>query len=756
MPGKTTAFHWGSYRLAADGLTLLPAATDERPASFGTCTLDDLDGPCRLGVPLIRRGWLDHGPHQGAGERRRGRDDYVPVPWPVALDHAAAELDRVLSSHGNAAIFAGSYGWGSAGRFHHPQGQLHRFLNLLGGYTGHRGTYSIAAIEHMLPRVVGMDWKQFSAEQTCWRSLEENTELFVCFGGMSVRNAQVSPGGAGRHRVAEAIGRCAARGARFVNISPDRTTLVTDPEATWLALKPGTDTALMLSLAHELIVNGWHRADFLETHCTGYAQLERYILGEADGVAKSADWAAPLTGVAASAIRDLARDMARSRTMITMSWSIQRTRFGEQPVWMGIALAAILGQVGLPGGGFGIGYGAVNHIGNPFAPVAWAALPQGRNAVSPAIPVARFTDMLLNPGQEIDYDGKRLSYPDIRLVYWAGGNPFHHQQDLNRLVDAWQRPETVIVHELQMNALARHADIVLPAAAPYERSDFAAALREDRLTAMHRLRDPYGEARTDHAIFRELSERLGVVDAFTEGRDEMGWIRHLYERSVEAAAAHGITIPDFETFWAEGEAELPQAGPRVLLQAFRRDPVAFPLPTPSGRIELFSEEIARFRYDDCPPHPAWLDPDPDAWADAPTDLFQLVSPQPADKLHSQNDAGPASQASKIFGRECIRIHPDDARRLGLASGDVVLVWSPRGRMLAVAALSADLRPGVVSLPTGTWLRLAETPLGPVDRNGNPNVLTRDLGTSRLSQGTTAMTCMVALAKADAALLKAIG
>ena len=124
---------------------------------------------------------------------------------------------------------------------------------------------------------------------------------------------------------------------------------------------------------------------------------------------------------------------------------------------MGAVLAAILGQIGLPGGGVGYGYGATNLVGRTRNPIPKPALPRLPNEIKDFIPVARVADMLLNPGMEYDYDGENRVYPDIRIIYWCGGNPFHHHQDINRLVKAWQKPDTIIVHEPWWNANARHA-----------------------------------------------------------------------------------------------------------------------------------------------------------------------------------------------------------------------------------------------------------------------------------------------------------
>ncbi len=198
-------------------------------------------------------------------------------------------------------------------------------------------------------------------------------------------------------------------------------------------------------------------------YCTGFSRVLPYLTGESDGQPKDAAWAERITGVKAETIRTLARDMARQRTMLTASWSLQRADHGEQAYWALVLLACCLGQIGLPGGGFGFGYGSSAAIAEPPNAFPGPALPTIPNPARMAIPAARIADCLLSPGKPYDYDGKPAVYPDIRLVYWAGGNPFHHHQDLNRLRRAWQRPETIVVHEPWWTATARQADIVLPA-----------------------------------------------------------------------------------------------------------------------------------------------------------------------------------------------------------------------------------------------------------------------------------------------------
>ncbi|GGC89242.1 molybdopterin-dependent oxidoreductase [Chelatococcus reniformis] len=745
---RYTAFHWGTYRtrLDADGaIGLEPFDGDPSPSPIGLDLAASLAAPCRVGRPHVRAGWLDGHAAGAFGGAGRGREPFVPVSWEVALDLVAAELARVRADHGNAAIFGGSYGWGSAGRFHHPQGQLHRFLNLIGGYTRSVNAYSHAAAEVILPYVIGHGLRPFHGTQMPWPVLAEHAELVVAFGGMNAKNAQVSPGGVGSHIVRRSLARCAERGVRFVNVSPIRDDMPALVAPEWLPLRPNTDVAVMLALAFVLIEEGLCDHDFLARCTVGFDVFRRYVGGETDGVAKTPEWAAGIADVPAAALRDLARRMARARTFIALSWSIQRGDHGEQPIWAGIALAAVLGQIGLPGGGFGIGHGCCNYIGNPAARVPWAALPQGRNAVDAFVPVARFTDMLLTPGASFDYDGKRLSYPDVKLVYWAGGNPFHHQQDINRLLAGWRRPQTIIVNEVWWNACARHADIVLPVTSPLERNDFGAAAGEGAAVAMRQAMQPVGEARNDFDIFRGLAARLGVLEAFAEGRDEMAWVRHLYEQSRAAAQRMGIALPAFDAFWEQGVVELPEgaAGP-LLFEAFRGEPEAHPLPTPSGRIEISSATIGAFGYDDCPHHPAWIEP-AERLGGPSTGSYplHLISSQPAVRLHSQHDHASLSRAAKIAGREPITLHPADAAARCIEAGDIVRVFNGRGECLAGAVVSEALRPGVVQLATGAWYDpQAGSEGAPRDVHGNPNMLTMDKGTSRLAQGPTAMTTLV--------------
>jgi len=521
-------------------------------------------------------------------------------------------------------------------------------------------------------------------------------------------------------------------------------------------VRPNADVALMLALAHTLHSEDLHDKDFLRSHCVGYDKFVPYLTGQADGVAKDAEWAAALCDIDADRIRRLARRMAGEPCLLSISWSLQRTEHGDQPYWMIAVLGAMLGNLGLPGQGVGYGYGCIHNFGfagRRMLPFKVGALPLDENPVTTFIPVARIADMLLNPGTSIPFNGHTVTYPDIKLIYWAGGNPFHHHQDLNRLRDAWSKPQTIIVNEPFWTATARHADIVFPTTTTLEREDFAWGREELCGTPMHRVLDPFAESRDDYAVFSGLAGRLGFSERFTQGRSPREWIEHLWQVTVERGAQAGIELPDFAAFWQNGLLQLdPSLVPEkeFTLEKFRADPSGAPLHTPSGKVEIFSETLASFDLSDCRGHPMWQDKQEFVGSErSATYPLALNSQQPSTRLHSQYDFGGVSRDAKIKRREPIRINPADAQIRNITQGDIVRVFNDRGASLAAATITDRVRPGVVVLPTGAWYDPQDPAQpGSLDVHGNPNVLTRDVGTSTLAQGTSAHSCLVEVERYD--------
>lgn len=734
-----TSTHWGVYRAEVrDGLLvkLHDFEDDVDPSPIGNGIVEALNAPSRITAPMVRKSWLE----KGAGSRTdlRGKDAFVEVTWDEVNKLVADELCRVKRDHGQKAIYAGSYGWASAGRFHHAQSQMKRFLNCIGGFTSSVNTYSFAAAEAIVPHVLG-NYRDHMNRTTSWRSIAAEGELVVAFGGIPVKNGQIEAGGTGRHVQREGLQIARDAGVEFVNISPLQSDMEADLNAEWWAARPTSDVAIMLGLAHTLYTEKLHDVAFLDRYCSGFDRFVPYLTGQVDGVAKDADWASKLSEIPAEDIWALARKMAAKRCIVSVSWSLTRSDHGEQPFWMAITLAAMLGQIGLEGGGVAFGFSAENSIGGDTRLTPGAGLPMGKNAVGEYIPVARVTDLLENPGGVTQYDGKKLDFPDIKLIWWSGGNPYHHHQDLNRFAKAWEKPDTIIVNDWCWNATAKRADIVLPVTTHVEREDLQLAPRDPYIVAMKKAVEPPKGVRGDHQVFKGIAAVLGVEEEFTEGRSEDEWLRWIWDKTRQNSEAEGMVLPDWDELQAMGWYKTPdQEKPTVMMREFRSDPLANALATPSGKIEIYSDVVAGFGYDDCPGHAVWREPY--EWLGAVANHpLHMMSNQPRKKLHSQLDQGGVAATGKIKGREPVVLNPADAVARGIVDGDVVKVFNDRGAALGVAVLSDEVRQSVIVMSTGAWWDPDENGMC---RHGNPNALTRDVGTSQLGQGPTAHSCLV--------------
>ena len=747
--GNYVSTHWGTYKFSVDEdkkIKLDNWELDSSPTEFGLGLADAANDELRIKQPHVRKGWLEN---NCKSDGNRGRDSYIPVSWDEAFKLASKELLETKKTFGNSSIYAGSYGWASAGRFHHAKSQVNRFFNLFGGFSSSFQSYSYAAAQTLLPHIIGLDLYSTLDEHTSWGALSKECELILMFGGMPLKNSKVSAGGVGKHITEKGISKCFENGVEFINISP----LIDDaPEflnAKQVSIRPNTDTALMLALANILIKNDSYDKEFIEKYTVGFESFSAYVLGKKNNQECTPSWASEITKIPVDLIKELADKIISKKTMISLSWSLQRASRGEQPLWMGITLAAMLGQIGTAGGGFGFGYSSVNSTGDSYDKIPWQSLPQGQNKIKDFIPVARVTDMLEKPGQEFIYDGQKLTYPDIKLIYWAGGNPFHHHQDLNRLVKAWQKPKTIIVNEIWWNPQALHADIVFPANTALERNDLMLNPRDPTIVANKSAMKSFENSKTDFEIFSGLANKLGFLEKFTGNKSEMDWIKFIWDRSSKAYKKtyinNNISMPSFEEFWEKGYFEVP--APRtekIMFDKFRKDPAHFPLQTPSGKIEISSETIANFQLPDCYSHPYWFEPY--EWLGNVNEYpLHLISNQPTHRLHGQLDNAVESQKSKINGKEPVMINSKDAFDRDIKKGDIVMLYNARGRVLAGAKISDNVMPGVIVLSTGAWFD-PNYDLN-IEKHGNPNVLTKDIGTSSLGQGPTCHTTLVELKRA---------
>ena len=750
------AGRWGVVHAHVQGGKL----TSVRPFEFDYAPSVNLAGlgetpylPARIRFPMVRESYLREGPKS---REKRGEDKWVRVSWDTALDLVAKEIDRVYDNYGPSAVWGRSYGWMSTGKINASIPNLQRLLNLRGGYVPTTNSYSTAAISKILPYVVGTG----DPRATSWDNILEHSERVVFWGCDPIVTNDID--------WFTTIHNCAGyiralkenKKIRTVAVNPLKPDTAEYLDSEWIAPRPGTDCAFMLGMIHELVRSGKADKDFLERCTAGHKEFLDYVAGKTDGVEKTPAWAEKVCGVKKEKIVEFAHDLADHRTMIMMGWGIQRIDFGEQSHWMGFALASVLGQIGLPGGGIGTNYaysnGGCPSCNGPFLP----GLPGSPKPVKSfnknwkgkgTMPVARFVDAFLNPGKTIDFNGGKVTYPDIRLVFWAGGNPYAHQPETNRLRRAWKKPETVIVSDIFWTATAREADIVLPACTTFETNDITniGSYTNDGIVAMQQAIEPQFESKPNFWIFSELAKRLGMEEAFTEGLTMNQWIERVYEQSRRMGAKMGVEMPEFKEFWKKGYFMFdvkPKDRDYVAYADYRKDPAAHPLSTESGRIQLFSPKIASYGYDDCLGHPSYIQPTEgvnNRTAETPLAFMACKSRY---RLHSQLDGSSSRNFANIEGREPCWINPVDAKARGIVDGDVVLVENKRGKVLAGVWVTDRVMPGVICIHHGAWYDPQKVGGETIDVRGNSNTLTMDKPTSRLACGNIASTALVQVRK----------
>lgn len=743
-----SASHWGIFRpVIKEGkvVAVCPFEKDEAPSENLKKLVDLQTSTNRILHPYVRKGYLENGPRS---TEKRGEDEWIQVSWEQALDLVAGEIKRIYKDYGPSAMFGRSYGWKSTGLVHSAHTLQQRLLNLCGGFIECANSYSTAAIAGILPYVTGSS----NPKSTAWPNILKNSERVVFWGCNPLITGDID-WIAPLHRSHKYLKKLKSSSIKTYSINPVRPETSKYLEDEWLPIRPGTDTALMLALMHELISSGSMNRAFIKKYTYGFDELKAYIQGEIDGVVKDAAWAEKETGIEAAVIRSFAHDLASHRTMLMIGWGAQRARYGEQFPWMAYALACVLGQIGMPGGGIGCNY----HYCDGGAPVRRGAEPRGiPSKVAPVwpyrkpeefsqkIPVASFVDCFLNPGKVIDFNGHRVKYPAVKMVMWTGGNPFSHQPDTNRLKKAWAVPETVVVSDHVWSATARHADIILPASTSLERNDIVGigTYTHDGIAAMHKVTEAREEAKSDYEIYTLLADKLGLKEAFTEGLDEAGWIKKIYDDSVEANKELGVKIPAFEEFWQQGYVLYPEEPSEehfVAFSDFIRDPQQNPLKTEFGKFQLYSPIINSFQYEDCQGLPRYFKPEELPRAE---DEFFLVSKKASGRLHSQLHNLNATMKGPE-GWEKVTVNRAAAQKLQLQEGQKVEVSNSRGTLIGTVEISDNIAADVVSVCHGGMF----FPTDGKDLGGCSNTVVKDVPTSSLARGNVASYGVVKVRKA---------
>jgi len=535
------------------------------------------------------------------------------------------------------------------------------------------------------------------------------------------------------------------KGIRIISVDPCYTDTAKMLGAEWIAIRPSTDTAMLIAMAYVLIVEELYDKKYIERYVYGFEKYKDYVLGKTDGVAKTPEWAAGITGVSAEEICRLAREYAAARpAALIQGWAPGRTANGEQYHRAAIAFQAMTGNIGVSGGSGSCG--AVQYTGGPnkaslLQIISSQLLLEGTRLTfggkGVEIQTGKWADAVLR--------GKEGGYPsDIKMIYVVGHNIINQRQNVKKGVEAFKKVDFVVCHEQFLTPTARHSDIVLPVTTNFERNDISIPWAKGYYVVFaNKIVEPLWDTKSDLDITKELAIKLGLSEFEDKSADDL--LQERFEKSL---------LKDYTTYEDLREKGLLRMGeePVVRYQKQIEDPDNNPFPTPSGKIEIYSRRLdeenfdtegfssAMAAYKNIPRIPTFIECEelPDSKTTRKYSL-QLTTPHPKYRVHSQLYNIP--KLRKLY-EHTIWINPADAEGREVKDGDLVRVFNDRGAILVRAKVTERIREGVVRCSEGTWYDPDEEG---IDRGLCVNVLIDDMLTS--SGGTSNFnTCLVEIKK----------
>ncbi|MEE8470603.1 MAG: molybdopterin-dependent oxidoreductase [Dehalococcoidia bacterium] len=647
-------------------------------------------------------------PLKRAGERGEGR--FQRISWDEALDTVAGEIKRVRDTYGPQAILLKTSA-GDMNFVHTGAMVVDRLLCMAGGYSAAWGYFSYEGGTFAELTTYGTLSTQSSREDFL------NSRMIIMWGWNPAATIQDT-------NTAWHLARAREVGCKIISIDPRFTDTTATVAHEWIPIRPGTDAAMMLAMAYVMIREGLQDQAFLDKYTYGFDRFKDYVMGDEDGVPKTPEWAEPITGVSAGATEGLAREYATTKPAALIAGiGPGRSASGEQYHRAAITLSAMTGNIGIHGGSAAqrswpagllpfpfMWMGIPEILGNPWEekqPAARDMLPLRR--LWPwgmgAFHVSQIADAILK--------GKAGGFPaDYKLLYVASTSYPNQYLNVNKHVQALKSRslEFIVMHEQVMTPGAKFADILLPCSTFLERNDIAQWTATWFYGYQNKVIEPLGESKGSFEICVELAKRLDIPNYAPKSEEE------LIKEMVSACP----DIADYDTFKKQSLHKVHRSEPHVAFREQIEDPDNNPFPTPSGKIEIYSQSIVDMNNPEIPPIPKYIE----SW-EGPGDPLskkyplQLITTHFKGRAHSQFHKVP--WLNELLP-QTVLISLADARKRGIENGDPVRVSNDRGQMIIPARVSGRIMPGVVDVPQGAWYDPDENG---IDRGGCANILTKD-------------------------------
>ncbi|MDA1325828.1 MAG: molybdopterin-dependent oxidoreductase [Proteobacteria bacterium] len=787
----------GPWTITARGMKFTPPRKTTL-APHGQNAKSIVHSPDRLLYPMKR---VDFDPNGERNQQNRGISGYERISWEEAIDVVATEIKRQKREYGPGSI-ANSHGshhtWGNIGYY---LSALYRFRNAVGTTHVHHNPDSWegwywGAVHHWGHSLRVGQSETYGTVEDCL----QNCDMIVFWSA----DPETTSGsyGAQEGTVRRQWLKNPDLGIKVVHVDPFYNSSAQFLPGKWFAPKPTTSVAMAMAIAYVWIKEDLYDKDYVATHTEGFDVWKAYLVGDEDGIAKTPEWQEAETGVPARDVRALAREWGKKRVYLAPGgWGnghggACRNQTGIQWARVMVCLVAMQG-LGKPGVNMGNlqwgcpidfnfyfpGYadgGMSGDLENTSMPVElYQRMPQlpTMNSSFQKIPRIKMPEAILEGkaegqpwvGKSIEHQFGKISYPapghsPVRMLYKYGGSILATMNNTNRWVKMYQSKniEFVVNQSIWNEGEAKFADIILPACTNFERPDISewAGLggygHHGQQQLNHRVIvfqapaiSPLGESKSDFWIFNEICKKLGLANYFSEGINEIDWVKRQFDASdlpqqiswkqflkkgyfVVPSEKEEFRAPvSFRWFWENRKKDVPEPQP---LPSDYTDEYLKGLQTQSGKLEFECNSLKRFVDPERPPIVKYV---PSSEGPHSGDLYekfplQMLTPHSKYSFHTQGD-GKDSFLQNIDDHRVnvdgyyywvIRMNPLDAAERGIKKHQLVKVFNDRGAVICAALPTYRLPRSVChGYESSAVYDPMGTPGKTVDRGGCLNLLT---------------------------------
>jgi anaerobic selenocysteine-containing dehydrogenase len=746
--------------------------------------------PGRILYPMMR---IDFDPNGNRNPQNRGISKYKRISWDQALDIIASEMNRIKEKYGPTALLYESDQHGENKVVQACHGAGRRLLRLWGGFTQqNRQPDSWEGWWWGSKHFWGCEPVGQGKQSNLLYDISKNVELLLFWGC----DQETTPWGWQGQLPSRLSYWWAELGIKQIYVCPDLNYAAAVHADRWIPILPNTDAAMYLAITYHWFKNGTYDKEYLKTHAVGVEKYEAYVMGEEDGVPKTPEWAAPITGVPSRVIKALAEEWASKRTTVVIGNGgpgIRGPYATEAARLQNICLA--MQGLGKPGVNQAkmIEWGLFDKP-DQYAQPKSLRVPNLRKAYRgghpdetnhPSFIPKTYIPKAILEGQ-CDWYGVEsetapredqfvhYKYPadgcaKIHMVWTDSPSWITSWNCGNDYIRAMRHPdiEFMFAQHIWLENECLLADIILPVNTKLEEDDIAVDIFSGQYNLLfpeHKCIEPLGESYSDYEIVCKLAERLGLLKEYTEGKSIPDWIKYGWEISRCA------DLISWEELNEKGYYVVPTADNWEDVPAgfyeFYKDPEKHPLSTPTGKLEFEATGLVKHFPDDLerPPVPKWIAKGISHEETIGTERSKkypllVCSNHPRWGVHSEHKDMiwlREIKTCKVKGPDGYQyqpgwLHPSEAEKRGIKSGDVISIYNDRGTVLAGAYITERIMPGVVYIDHGAkWDPIA---LGEIDRGGAINTIVPRNTTSKNAVGHAVSGFLVQVEKTDMEALR---